>query len=470
MYRSKLISFVLLTLSMATLFTMHWVKQIFGEVTYEQLVWHIINFDSLHGFDRNFLRNALTYIVKFTIYSSAIAIFIKYIDRIINRLFGYSQHKVRIRLVLVSSIFFIYSFFYAIQHLDINTVKYNDKDFIAENYYIPENIIFSEKKNLIIVLVESLENSFGADFHDISYIKQLEKLRDAAAHTPYMLQVTGTQWTIAAITAWHFGLPLKTPHNINGNRYIARSGFLPHATSIFDILHKNGYNLKLLLGSGKHFSGQHILFSGHGNFEILDKDYFLSQGYDLKKHQGTGWGYRDAFIFDRAIEEYLQLKKEKKPFVLFVETIDTHFPDGFCPEERKKFFDIRDAIIEADRNIDIFLNKINHHTDEKDIIIVLGDHQFMGMPDFMSNIQQRYIYNMFYGSVPVLPEQKKNAVISALDIAPTLLQCAGARWENGRFGLGVSLFSEELSLVEQYSPETFNELLGRPSKKYESFY
>lgn len=286
-----------------------------------------------------------------------------------------------------------------------------------------------------------------------------------------MVQVYGTGWTIAAVTAWHFGLPLKTPHNIDGNRYISRSGFLPHATSIFDILHENGYTLKLLLGSDKHFSGQHILFPGHGKFEIQDKAYFLSKGYELEAHQGTEWGYRDAFLFDRAVEEYLRLKQKGIPFVLFIETVDTHSPNGFCPEENKKFFDIRDAIIELDRNIDKFFKKIKQYdTNQEDIVIILGDHYFMGIPDFMKTVQQRYIYNMFYGPVPILPEQKKNAVISALDIAPTLLQCAGARWENGRFGLGVSFFSEEPSLVEQYGLEKLNDLLSNTSKKYESFY
>lgn len=469
---SKPLSFLLSTLAVAILFTMHWIKQTFGEVTYEQIVWHILNVDTLQGFDHNYLRNALTHLVKIIIYSFIIGIFIKYIDITLNKLFGYSQRKIQTFTILASSILFIYSAVsFVIRYIDTNIISYNEKDFIAENYYIPENIVFNKKNNIIIVLAESLENSFGADFHETSYIERLEKVRDAAVHTPHMVQVYGTGWTIAAVTAWHFGLPLKTPHNIDGNRYISRSGFLPHATSIFDILHENGYTLKLLLGSDKHFSGKHILFPGHGKFEIQDKAYFLSKGNELEAHQGTEWGYRDAFLFDRAVEEYLRLKQKGIPFVLFIETVDTHSPNGFYPEENKKFFDIRDAIIELDRNIDKFFKKIKQYdTNQEDIVIILGDHYFMGIPDFMKTVQQRYIYNMFYGPVPILPEQKKNAVISALDIAPTLLQCAGARWENGRFGLGVSFFSEEPSLVEQYGLEKLNDLLSNTSKKYESFY
>ena len=66
---SKPLSFLLSTLAVAILFTMHWIKQTFGEVTYEQIVWHILNVDTLQGFDHNYLRNALTHFVKIIIYS-----------------------------------------------------------------------------------------------------------------------------------------------------------------------------------------------------------------------------------------------------------------------------------------------------------------------------------------------------------------------------------------------------------------
>lgn len=90
---SKPLSFLLSTLAVAILFTMHWIKQTFGEITYEQIVWHILNVDTLQGFDRNYLRNALTHLVKIIIYSFIIGIFIKYIDITLNKLFGYSQRK-----------------------------------------------------------------------------------------------------------------------------------------------------------------------------------------------------------------------------------------------------------------------------------------------------------------------------------------------------------------------------------------
>ena len=143
---SKPLSFLLSTLAVAILFTMHWIKQTFGEVTYEQIVWHILNVDTLQGFDHNYLRNALTHLVKIIIYSFIIGIFIKYIDITLNKLFGYSQRKIQTFTILASSILFIYSAVsFAIRYIDTDIISYNEKDFIAENYYIPENIVFNKK-------------------------------------------------------------------------------------------------------------------------------------------------------------------------------------------------------------------------------------------------------------------------------------------------------------------------------------
>lgn len=468
---SKITSSLFFILSIAILVGIIWIKKTFGDISYEQFVWHIQNIDTLTAIDPDcFIRGKKFIALLLALFLGTIFI-ITFGDKILYNLYKIDYHKTYKYTSILSIISLIFSTtLFSLNFLVPQNKTIYKGDFIADNYFFPEKIAFSYKRNIVIVLVESLENSFRSDHNSTSYIPQLEKVQDITNHTSNMTQVYGTGWTIAAATAWHFGLPLKTPFGIGGNSYVSRHGFLPNAVSIFDILQKNGYRLELIMGSDSHFSGTNKLFAGHGNFTISDYNFFLRKGYDLSKNYGA-WGYRDAFIFDRSIEKYVQLKKENQPFVLFIQTIDTHTPEGFCPEERKKFFDIRDSIQEADRNLASFLHKIQmNDPGNNDIIIFIGDHLLMGTHDFLKNIPQRTIYNMFYGPVPTLPDHKKDAVISALDIAPTLLHCAGARWENGRFGLGVSLFSEEPSLVEQYGLEKLNGLLNNPSKKYESFY
>lgn len=57
-----------------------------------------------------------------------------------------------------------------------------------------------------------------------------------------------------------------------------------------------------------------------------------------------------------------------------------------------------------------------------------------------------------------------------MDIAPTILQAAGAKWNNDRFGLGVSIFSEEESFSQKEGKENLDEKLLYYSKFYDSFF
>ncbi|MBQ4132664.1 MAG: sulfatase-like hydrolase/transferase, partial [Desulfovibrionaceae bacterium] len=330
---------------------------------------------------------------------------------------------------------------------------------------------FERKNSLVIVSVESLENSFFHSDLDRSYLPGLKKQLELGAYHPKLLNVHGATWTIGAFTGHFFGLPLKLPvTGMQKNKYRSKTGFLPNTRNIFDILKENGYETVLLIGSNSRFQSKDILFSGHGQFRIMDRAHFENAGWSLKEHGGTGWGFNDKFVLQRAAEEYERLKNCGKPFVLFVETVDTHSPDGYCPPELRSYNDIRDAIVQSDRNLTEFSKIFMKEPQPNLVYAVLGDHTFMGNPEFLTPVKERTIYNFFYGDLPSIPAAKLEGKISALDIAPTLLQCAGARWNSNKFGLGISLFSDEPSLLEQFGKEEFNRLLGLPSKLYSQFY
>lgn len=202
-------------------------------------------------------------------------------------------------------------------------------DYYDQYYSVPSisEVSFRDKKNLVLVMGESLESNFNST---VPLSSQLDKLAANGKSVKDMINSTGSTWTIGALTGWHFGLPLKLP--VGGNEYYSKKGFLPNALSVFDILKANRYKMVLMLGSNKAFSGKDSLFETHGNFEIYDIFYWMKHGWDLKKYQGSDWGYSDEFVFERAREKYLELQKEGNPFVLIVETVDTHMTDGWCPK------------------------------------------------------------------------------------------------------------------------------------------
>lgn len=227
----------------------------------------------------------------------------------------------------------------------------------------------------------------------------------------------------------------------------------------------------MILGSDSNFSGQRTLFTTHGGFKILDKQYWQMQGWSLDEHGGTGWGFSDEFILDRAYEEYKKLKNEGMPFILFVETVDTHAPEGYAPKDKRKFGDIRDPFVHADELLDNFANQIKNFEPSNTALAIIGDHYFMGNPPFLSDFSKRRIFNLFWSpNIKRGLTLKEDKNISALDIAPTLLELAGGRWENHQYGLGVSIFSSEPNMLERYGLNTLNQNLSKPSKSYNCLY
>lgn len=338
-------------------------------------------------------------------------------------------------------------------------------DRLKKYYQVPKlsDVKFDKKKNLVLVMGESLETRFNSD---IPLSPNLNELAEKYHCTELkLINTNGSNWTVGALTGWHFGLPLKLP--IDKNKYYSRRGFLPNALSVFDVLKNNGYKLVLIMGSHRVFSGVGALFQTHGDFEILDLEYWQNHGYTLPANKAIDWGYSDEFVMNRAREYFEKLQHDDTPFVLLVQTIDTHFPEGYCPKEKRIFNDIRDAYLETDKQISEFVKFALSNKKSELVIGVIGDHYFMGQHKIFSN-GLRLIRNSFFGDVP--PIQKSDEFIGAVDMAPTILEAAGGRWNSSKFGIGTSVFSKDKSLVETLSADKYNELISCPSKTYQSFY
>ncbi len=373
----------------------------------------------------------------------------------------------------ISVYFFVAGFINFVNKTDIFNfiekkyfAEYPKYDFIKDNYEVPpvEEIVFNKKSNLIIILSESLEETFfdkSVKKH-IEHKIPLEKSQSVNNFKSY----TNLNFTIAALTGWHFGLPLNFPKDPNYFR--VKGHFLTKAQSIFDVLNAKGYSQHLILGSDKEFSGKDVLFESHGNFKIKDKKFFEENAFDLDLYKGSGWGYSDRFILEYGFKEYKKLKENNQPFVLFIEMVDGHFPDGWCPPDMIKYNDLRDVFSYVDYELSKFVKKFQNENDEDTVLFVLGDHFFMGNPDFIKDAKERNIFNAIYNVKKSIPKEKRIQEISALDIAPTLLEAAGAELDDGKFGLGVSLFSKEESLVNKLGRDKFDQYMTERSRFYES--
>ena len=500
-YFAKIISLIAGWYTIIVYFPQKWLLKTYSSVSIEQILWFFHH--TTKGTDTNLIRSTILYVLFGTALFIAWGFCVVFSERIskgVNWAFSHPRElwdsiKLRISsfhrkyyMHYTLTLFLVFSISCAtvITH-KVNTrfrigeyikkqMSYPKNDFFAENILIPNftDVSFKEKKNLIIVLGESLESTFAeASYIDGgSLIPKLAKLREQGQYIDGFRNIYGAMWTIESLASWSFGLPLKLPDllgQFKWNKYESKRGFLPNATSIFDLLRKEGYELVLILGSYKNFSSKDKLFAQHGNFVILDRLYFEKVGYDLSKNIGTGWGYSDEFILNRAREEYKRLSESGKPFVILVETVDTHGPDGYCPNEKKVFHDMRDAYLNMDDVISRFIDDILK-TNPKQGIAVIGDHDLHMNLSWMSKAQNHRVYNAFFGDIPKIPDQKKDQVVTAYDIAPTLLEMTGARWNSRKFGLGVSFFSPEPSLAQKLGFKELSNQVEKPSRFYDSLY
>jgi phosphoglycerol transferase len=99
--------------------------------------------------------------------------------------------------------------------------------------------------------------------------------------------------------------------------------------------------------------------------------------------------------------------------------------------------------------------------------VLSGDHLTMD-PDFMKELDEEYVrtvYNCIINA-PVKPVKEKNRQFATFDMMPTTLAALGVQIEGDRLALGTNLFSDKLTLTEEYGFEMLDKELQKKSEFY----
>ena len=365
------------------------------------------------------------------------------------------------------------SLYYAWQRLDI-TAYMENKDkfagFIDQNYVSPADVKleFPEKKrNLIYIFLESMEVTYadkenGGGF-DVNCIPELTTLaqqnEDFSGSDPALnggYDMPSTTWTVAAMFAHTSGLPLSI--SIGDNEMNTQSEFMPGVVTLGDLLQVSGYNQKLIIGSDATFGGRRLLFSEHGDYDIVDHPYALSIGR-LPQGYHEWWGYRDSLLFEYAKEELMDMASKDEPFNCTLLTVDTHFEDGFlcdlCPDT---FGDNRYANVMAcsSKQVYDFVEWIKQQDFyENTTIIIAGDHHTMDS-NFCEDVDEDYVrrvYTTVINPAAEVADPESRREYTTFDMFPTTLASLGVNIEGDRLGLGTNLFSDTPTLLEVYGME-----------------
>jgi phosphoglycerol transferase len=338
----------------------------------------------------------------------------------------------------------------------------------------PDNVVFDTKNNVILILAESLEETFNnEELFSKKIMPGLFSLREKNTSFYGYKQVSGTNATISAMTAYLFGLPLFLPCEISRYGFFSNF-FLPSASSLLKILEKHGYDVLFFTGYNTDFAGGKNIFTTHlKRPNIYDLSYFKKQLRGVS-FEPRGWGMPDFKLFE-AVKRHFSNMDKKHPFFAIIQTCDTHAPEGGFFEHLipEKWGDYRDSLAESDWIISGFVR----WTQEQDFaanttVIVLGDHLAMtskiggvSMPD------DREIYNVFINPASEFDKSTQRRAYAAFDLAPTILESAGGKLPEGRCGLGTSLFRSNLStLLDTKGERYYNTETQKKSLLYHSFF
>ena len=346
------------------------------------------------------------------------------------------------------------------------------------------NITFPEKKrNLVYIMLESMETSYldkgmgGAmDFNLIPELTQLAQENINFSHNDTVggfRETPGASWTVGAMVAHTAGVPLKVPTGIEDwqNGYGGEGEFLPGLTSLTSILHEQGYNQALMVGSDASFGGRDTYFETHG----IDKVYDLyTAWYDQTVEWGywnNWWGFEDEILFDYAKAVLTTMSQSEQPFALTLLTVDTHHIGGYkcnlCLDEHEEQYS--NAISCSSRQVYSFVQWLMQQPFFEDTtVIITGDHCSMDKGYFSRNVATdyvRHVYNCFINAAAT-PIQTANRQFCAMDMFPTTLAAMGCTIEGDRLGLGTNLFSRQPTLMERIGYDRLYLELSKRSAYY----
>lgn len=353
------------------------------------------------------------------------------------------------------------------------------------DYVDPDSvqISFEEKRNLILIILESMEYNFqdSANGGNVSQnlIPELTDLmKKNVSFGPSGITTKGIGWTMGETIAKTCGLPLFQP--LDRNEYGFKN-FLKNAVCLTDLLNRNGYTFALAQGTEIKFGSMDFFLSSHNVSEenIFDLSYFEKKG----AVRSNAWFFvsvPDRIVYDGARDIITELSNQSKPWAFMFYTIDTHGPygrlDSSCVDQRTANLKMETQYPEvlrcASKQLDAFLKWASMQPwFANTTFAIMGDHPAMVAPEvigFPKEKFEHYWLHFFINSA--LPQPEKKHQFTSYDIYPTILEAMGASIEGRALGLGRSLFSVQETLIEKYGKDSLNKMISRRGDAHNHFW
>ncbi len=463
-YYKKVLEYILCFLLVFSFTAVIWSNSYYGHTTGDEKFFHL--FVPLNGISSENYYGCFLYAVLPALILGGLLFLIRR-----KKL----SKKIYFVLVPISIIFALYDLdlFPYIKN-NINSSKFIENNYVAID---EDKITFNEKKNLIYIYLESMENTYSSREHGGSQkdnlIPNLTKLAEentSFSNTDKLggaLYMEAYNFTVASMMSQTTGLPLKINYSkkglLNLNKFYL-------GTALGDILYDNGYNNYIIMGSNSLYGQRKALFEKH-HYNVSDVESAIKEG-KMSRDDIVWWGYSDKDLFKYAKEDLSKISKNNKPFNYTMLTVDTHFQDGYLDDDCKpKFDDQYSSVIYCnDAMIKEFLDWLAEQDFyDNTVVILVGDHITMDQK-FSKKIDKDYIrttYNVFLNVED--SGNTKNRQFTQLDMFPTTIHAIGGKIEGDRLALGTNLFSGKKTLVEKYGYKYVRGELNKRSEFYNGF-
>ena len=337
------------------------------------------------------------------------------------------------------------------------------ENFDPQTNYAGLNIVTKpdRPKNVVMLYLESLENTFEKLPATKTAFGTLKELRDAALHADDIHEIEGTRYTIAGIVATQCGVPL-IPFGLNHVAFNHRTenslkSFMPKVVCLGDVLANDGYTVSYMNGALLDRYSKRGFLQSHG-YERL----FGLNSVDPTTITGREnvFGLNDALLFEHVSNELDHLSAAQKPFFLSILTVGTHGPDGFldqnCRRKEHEVYQLSAAIRCTGATVKRFIELLKiRGLSESTLVVVMSDHLAANHRVLFDHnliksmsVDKRDRRNLFF--IHGMPPQKISKAGSMIDIYPTVLEALGYEIRERKANLGVSLLSDKKTLVESY--------------------
>lgn len=376
-----------------------------------------------------------------------------------------------------------------IGYADVKAYYFEDTKVYDNSYIDPATVDLQfpkKKRNLVYIYLESMESSYAdksiGGIEEENLIPELSNMalqegiqfsHNDSGQLGGMMQIPGANQTASSMVSQTSGAPLRASNGVlDVNNYGMEEpvAFFPGVYSLGEVLEKENYNQMLLMGSKAGFAGRRAYFEQHGDYEIRDYYWAKNQGL-IPEDYYEWWGYEDDKLFDYAKESLTEIADKKEPFNFTMLTADTHFEDGYVTDQTPDLFgdQYSNVIHDSDKKVSEFIEwmKTQPFYDNTTVVLV-GDHLTMDK-DFFETIDpnyQRSVYNVFLNTDKT-EFKDNNRLFSAVDMYPSTLAALDVQIPGNELGLGVNLFSDKKTLMEQMGYEKFDQEMTKRSDYYD---